>query len=131
MICKYDVDDVDDDDCDYDDGSCGSCYLWLVMTTITINLGRIEGHIELVGAWVFSQYQWVRVKTFNKIIDASSSIVIFKIIILVFPVCCLELYALPCFTPSPIVSELICIAKTTLIGPNVLKVFQVFPSRNE
>ena len=44
------------------------CYLWMVMTTITINLGRIKGHIELVGAWVFSQYQWVRVKTFNKII---------------------------------------------------------------
>ena len=44
------------------------CYLWMVMTTITINLWRIKGHIELVGAWVFSQYQWVRVKTFNKII---------------------------------------------------------------
>ena len=111
MICKYDVDDVDDDDCDYDDGSCGSCYLWLVMTTITINLLRIKGHIELVGAWVFSQYQWVRVKTFNKItviaINASSSIMtynVLKIIILVFLVSRLGLYVLPCATLLPIVS---------------------------
>jgi len=38
--------------------------IWKLYLVVELcDLGRIKGHIELVGSWIFSQYQWVLVKT--------------------------------------------------------------------
>ena len=42
--------------------------IMIILIWKRFNLGRIKRHIELVGAWIFSENQRVFVKTFNKII---------------------------------------------------------------